>query len=309
MSLSFDRTEPIVWLYWDSPEGADPGYIELCEESIEKWAAPYKVVVLNQSLAFDHVPGLHHDLPNIPVIAHRADYVRAACLAARGGIWLDIDTVVLKPLSLCWALTAVNGCVMYGWKDREPSIGMIAARQGHPLMLAWRDAIESRIDESLSQKWAGFGYDLLWPLAKSVGFTQIPRTSCAPTHWSETGVFGQDRTPESVLHRDSLMVQLYNRGLSSKMGGMSKEELLSSSTLLARLFRMSMETPIPPREALSSLESAIRMAGAAVASALESSGRPPHLSWVDGTILMNELSNLYEDCCGVFSATVVDGEE
>ena len=106
---------PKVWLYWDSPgEGRDPGYISLCRETIVKWARPYDVIVLDKSTASQWVEGLHPAFGDIPVIAHRADYVRAACLAENGGIWLDIDTVVLKPLSLIWALTSVNGAVFYG---------------------------------------------------------------------------------------------------------------------------------------------------------------------------------------------------
>lgn len=285
---------PTVWLYWDSPEGADPGYIELCRRTIEKWAGDYRVIVLNKENAFNHVPGLHEEFPNIPVIAHRADYVRAACLASRGGIWLDIDTVVLKPLTLCWALTAVNGCVMYGWKDKEPSIGMIAARGEHPLLLAWREAIESRIDQSLSQNWSGFGYDLLWPLAKSIGFTQIPRTACAPTHWTETGVFGQDRTIASVLKPDTVMVQLYNRGLSAKMGGMSSEELMRSETLLARLFEQAMAVPSPSPERLRDLESSMEIAAAGVACSLAATGRLPGLTWVDGSPLFDQSVRTYD---------------
>lgn len=300
-----DRTEqPNVWLYWDSPEGADPGYIELCRQSIEKWAGDYSVVVLNKENAFDYVPGLHKDFPRIPVIAHRADYVRAACLAARGGIWLDIDTVVLKPLSLCWALTAINGCVMYGWKDKEPSIGMIAARKAHPLMVAWRDAIESRIDQSLSQNWSGFGYDLLWPLAGAIGFTQIPRTACAPTHWTETGIFGQDRTPESVLKSNTVMVQLYNRGLSAKMGGMSRDELMESDTLLARLFRLSMDVPLAPRVDRFKFESSVVLAAAGIRCSLKALGQESEWTWVDGAALFDEAVGLYdqlESCTAVGS--------
>ncbi|WP_092532257.1 capsular polysaccharide synthesis protein [Actinomyces ruminicola] len=232
---------PTVWLYWDSPESGDPGYIELCIRSIRKWAGRFDVVVLSSDSIRNWVPDIHPVFSDIPVIAHRADYARAATLAVNGGIWLDIDTVVVSPIQLLWELTALNGAVFYGWRSKEPSIGMIAARAGHPMIVAWRQAIERRISESVEQRWAGFGYDLLWPIAAYSAFCQVPREQCAPTHWTETGLFGRRMGAEKIVDDATMMVQLYNRGLSEKMGAMSASEICSSGTLLASLFELSEE--------------------------------------------------------------------
>ena len=281
---------PKVWLYWDSPgEGRDPGYISLCRETIVKWARPYDVIVLDKSTASQWVEGLHPEFGDIPVIAHRADYVRAACLAENGGIWLDIDTVVLKPLSLIWALTSVNGAVFYGWKPRQPSIGMIAAVPRHPILIAWREAIERQIDKSLSQRWAGFGYDLLWPIAEHGGFTQLPREACAPTHWTETGLFSSRRSASEFVSDETLMVQLYNRGLSAKMGEMAATDIVEGCSLLSSFFKMSRDDSIDLRSA------AVAAACASISVNTMRSLEPDFCParWVDGRALINAVVGSY----------------
>ncbi|MGV3071358.1 capsular polysaccharide synthesis protein [Corynebacterium phoceense] len=257
---------PTVWLYWDDPDGGAPGYIALCREAIEKAAKPFEVVILNKDNAHEYIANLFPRFGEISTIAHRADYIRAACLAENGGIWLDIDTVPVAPLSIIWSLVPTTGAVFYGWKPYEPSIGMIAAEKNHPVLTTWRSQIEHKLEEGLEQRWAGIGYDILWPLVKRISYTHIPRESCAPLHYTQTGVFGEKLSLEDIAFSNTLMVQLYNRGLSGRMGSLSSDELMSEDCLLSNLLHYAFDNEIASEEIHRNLCLSVAPSSAAVRS-------------------------------------------
>lgn len=233
-------TEGTIWLYWeDPPGGRRPGYIELCLESIKAHAGSHEVVLLSPNNIDDYVNGLIPGWVNIPIIAHKADYIRAKCLAQNGGMWLDIDSIVLLPLDLVFQWLSFRDLVTYGWRPGQPSIGMLAATPSSDLLMAWSDEIEWKLEQSLQHSWSGVGYDLLWPLAESASFVQFSHQVCAPAHWTQTGLFGEDKPAEDLLADDTVMVQLYNKGLSSKMGRLTPEEIMSTPTVLSGLVHES----------------------------------------------------------------------
>ncbi|WP_350270379.1 capsular polysaccharide synthesis protein [Brevibacterium sp. CBA3109] len=218
-----------------------PDYIRLCSETIEAQAGEWNVVLLDRDNVRDFVPDLRADFFDIPEVAHRADYIRGAVLARHGGMWMDIDTIALRPLSLITDLLPLSGAVFYGWKSFQPSIGLIAAEPGHQLILRWKKEMDSRLDSGLSQRWSGIGYDLLWPLAKEISYTHIAHTICAPTHYTETAKFVEALEPDQVLKPETVVMQLYNKMFFKTYGDMTRSDILSSDTLIGRCFIRGLE--------------------------------------------------------------------
>lgn len=226
-----------IWVYWENVySDSMPDYISLCLASLKIHAGSSEVIVLNPGNVHSYVPSLRSYFEDIPEVAHKADYVRAAVLAEHGGMWLDIDALAFKPLSLITGLLPLTGAVFYGWRPKEPSLGMIASVPGHPLLVAWLQKIEAALESSLSQRWAGIGYDLLWPLAKEIPYTQVSRKLCAPTHYTETEKFLEPGKLELVVFEETVIMQLYNKMFFRKYGRISREEILGSSNLLADCF-------------------------------------------------------------------------
>lgn len=226
-----------IWLYWENVYSDEmPDYIRLCYESIVTQAGDWDVVLLTPENVANHVTSLRDDFFEIPEVAHKADYIRGAVLAENGGMWMDIDTIALRPLSLITDLLPLDGSVFYGWKALKPSIGLIAAHAGNPLITSWLSQMDATLDVSLSQKWSGIGYDLLWPLAQTMRYTHIAHTICAPAHYTETGKFLEPIDPSEILKPETVVMQLYNKMFFNTYGKASRDSILGSDTMLAECF-------------------------------------------------------------------------
>lgn len=226
-----------IWLYWENVYSESmPDYIRLCYETILAQSGDWDVVLLSPENVGEHLSGLREDFYDIPEVAHKADYIRGAVLEQRGGMWMDIDTIALRPLSLITDLLPLDGAVFYGWQSFQPSIGLIAAEPGHPLVTQWKEEMDETLDLDLSQRWSGIGYDLLWPLAKKISYTHIAHTICAPAHYTETSKFVEDLDPSEVLKPETVVMQLYNKMFFKTYGTMSRQDILQSDSLIAKCF-------------------------------------------------------------------------
>ncbi|SDS13642.1 Capsular polysaccharide synthesis protein [Brevibacterium sandarakinum] len=231
-----------IWLYWENVYSASmPDYIQLCMETIEAQAGDWDVVLLTPENVREHISGLRDDFFDIPEVAHKADYIRGAVLEQCGGLWMDIDTIALRPLSLITDLLPLHGAVFYGWQSFQPSIGLIASEPGHPLIAQWKARMDVALDSGLSQKWSGIGYDLLWPLAKTIPYTHIAHTICAPTHYTETAKFVENLEPDEVLKAETVVMQLYNKMFFKIYGSMGRDEILGSDSLIAKCFAIGLQ--------------------------------------------------------------------
>lgn len=91
-----------LWTYWETPKnGSRPPYLDLCEETWHRHCGDdFKIVKVTPETVQDYVPDLIPEWRQIPVLAHKADYLRAVLVQRFGGIWLDSDIIVLKNLKV-----------------------------------------------------------------------------------------------------------------------------------------------------------------------------------------------------------------
>lgn len=142
--------ERTVWMYWEQAPGTDemPELIVRCVESARRHAV---VTLLDRESIGRYVrPSAAAD--RLPSIAQRADYYRALLLHTHGGMWLDTDTIVLRPLdALFETLHAAEGATLMApyerpRKERRARTGdvvagiavpYLAARAGSAAVGAW----------------------------------------------------------------------------------------------------------------------------------------------------------------------------
>lgn len=82
-----------VWMYW---EGPCPEWIAACQRTVFDHAQDVRML---NAAEFDRVWDIDRDIDLSGLyVAHRADFIRAFLLARFGGLWVDSDCVVVKPL-------------------------------------------------------------------------------------------------------------------------------------------------------------------------------------------------------------------
>lgn len=270
-----------IWIYWENKySDTMPGYISLCKETILKHKGDWGLVELNPGNVNEYVSGLRSDFSAIPEVAHKADYIRAAVLAQNGGMWMDVDTIVLRPLSMITDLIEKAGALFYGWAPEQPSIGLVASVPGHPLIVEWLKGADRVLDGGLSQKWAGIGYDVLWPLAKEHEYVQIDREICAPIHYTETDLLLQAGSPADIVEKRTVLLQLYNKMLYPKFGHATRDGVMSSNTRLSALFERAFRDD-PHWQRVSKKMSARPSVVSEVFDAAHESGNDPAALYID----------------------------
>lgn len=94
---------PPIWIYWENKSGIsqDPILTARCKEVFAKYD---NVILLNETTIHDYIDNLV-DCQRLGFIAQKIDYYRAKLLYEHGGVWLDIDTILLEDITyLCQEL-------------------------------------------------------------------------------------------------------------------------------------------------------------------------------------------------------------
>lgn len=92
-------SKPTIWGYWENKPGKTrPEYLDLCLETFYKYNKDdLNIIILNEKTVYDYLPDLRKDINNFS-LAHKSDYIRIKLLYTYGGIWLDIDTIMMQNL-------------------------------------------------------------------------------------------------------------------------------------------------------------------------------------------------------------------
>jgi hypothetical protein len=142
-----------VWAYW---EGGDvrsghalAGLNNITVYCLEAQAraANLTLVLLNDRTIRDYLPYIHPQVWNVSSIASRADYFRAALLFYYGGLWIDVDTLVRKPLSWMLPFLTEADFVAFSYGGLRAPVGILAARAHSVVARRWVETLHMHLDE------------------------------------------------------------------------------------------------------------------------------------------------------------------
>jgi hypothetical protein len=179
-----------LFLYW---EGSCPEWILRCRETIVRHGGDVRLL---DRAAFEALRTDDLDIDLDPLQpAHRADYARAYLLARHGGVWIDSDCVLMRPLDKVQAALAEHGFVAHRDRQGYYPNGFIAAGPGNPTAAAFYAAVAERLRRPEPLGWISLGGDPLTRLLKSgAAFHELPCAEIQPVCWSR---------PEAFFHRAS----------------------------------------------------------------------------------------------------------
>jgi hypothetical protein len=165
LSSILDKPLPILWLYW---EGEMPEYIKMCKETIYKHCSEsFIIMFLNDKNIYNYLPELKEkqiDFSNLK-IAQKVDYYRILLLYKYGGLYMDMDILVMKDLSeIMDKLKKYDfvgfGCTgarcKYGYG--KPSNWLLASRKQTILMRNILDSYEKKLRNINLNKIKNIGY-------------------------------------------------------------------------------------------------------------------------------------------------------
>lgn len=229
-----------VWTYW---EGNRVPYIDLCLDTIRKYSKGLNFVLLNDNLVktYLNLPFKYNKLS----VVHKADYIRVALLCKYGGIWLDADTIVLKPL-----VKLVNFLEKYKFMGFgllcSPHTAAIAGKPDSLILNVWLNYINKEIYKN-SIAWGDLGPLALSKVLGQVGaiesdeYYNVTSNFCTPVSCVDWKFFFSERKLlEDIIYDETIIVMLYNKFMKHRLNKYDREFILSSNMIISRLLRRAL---------------------------------------------------------------------
>jgi mannosyltransferase OCH1-like enzyme len=144
--------EKKIWCYYEYPNGPSP----LVKLNMETWAhhAPdLEVVMVNDSNVEKLIPDLPHEYFMLPYASAKSDLLRAALLYHHGGIYMDTDFLVNRPVSEFMSKLETHDIVTYSDEVNKPSgdcgkyfsSNFMAGRKNNGFSRTWWENIKSKL--------------------------------------------------------------------------------------------------------------------------------------------------------------------
>jgi hypothetical protein len=263
MSKSVEK--PFLFLYWENRANTSkPAYLDLCYETILKHAATsgaFDVVLLNEKSIKQFLPNLPEKLNSLPHIAQKADYIRVALIHEYGGFWLDSDTIMMK--------------TPQPWTELLKTYDVVWASEqcfGAPKASPFTEKVMKRLNDKLAENKNNYYWEELGrkgcidpvfqeneadPKLKIYTIPQDEVTTLKPIPWSQdndqTGFISKTLDAADYYNRDQVIVRLHNKVYPESFKKLTKDEVLSSETLLADFLKFSLGmsmTLVTPKEVI-----------------------------------------------------------
>lgn len=171
-----------VWQYW---EGPCPLWAQLCHQSVLRHAEEYVLLTPDAwEKLWQHDRDI--DLSRLH-IAHKADYIRCYLLLHHGGLWVDSDTVAVKPLAPVLDLAEEHGFVANRDHMGYVGAGFLAAPPGNMVIAMWYDMLVAVLRAGGPTRWTQTNSEPLTTLCNHHAITWhcLPTEAVNPIRWDQ----------------------------------------------------------------------------------------------------------------------------
>jgi hypothetical protein len=240
----------VIWQYWETGAGDDkPAFVDGLH-AIARKNAKIEVVLVTPETLGHYISDIPSELFAISQLAHKADMIRAMLVQRHGGMWLDSDAIVLRPLD--WILDLLDAHEFVGFNDSgvvaedRPwiRINCFASRAGGRVISEWVRQQHAKFPRT-EYGWEEIGSELLHPICLQNRETMkvLPFETIAPIKWDQVSLFtSRDVDPEAIF-RNCFVVMLSNQSLKSRapqLRGLTAEQIAADNYLLSSIMRQAM---------------------------------------------------------------------
>lgn len=234
-----------IWLYW---EGHMPDYLSLCCKTV--FAHNDNVVLLDRA-SFD--PLFEHDRDiTIDVLAlnHKSDFIRAYLLKHYGGLYIDVDCVVMRNLSPVLEKAIEFGFASYREPQGYMSCNFMASLADGEVITDHYNAVCATLRSGQHLDWLDIAsVPMEKAIASHPGKSFLwPTEQIMPIAWQASEQFcvrRSDEEHERYLEREAFCYLLSNNTIMSRhqtqmLGYMPEADILKDHYFISFLFRRSL---------------------------------------------------------------------
>lgn len=133
--------QPRVFTFWEPRDALLP-YLDLCRRTWERHLAAFEVVVLDHQNLETYIGVETYDIAALKTfpLQVQKDAVMAAVLLRHGGVFMDMDTLVLADISLLLRTLATSEVVLF-----DSHLAFMAARPQARILRLWVQAVQHRL--------------------------------------------------------------------------------------------------------------------------------------------------------------------
>lgn len=240
-----------IWQFWEGPR---PAFIGLCLDTVRRHHPDVRLLdrkmfdalwTRDRDIVIDHL-GLNH----------QSDFIRAYLLMHHGGLYLDADAIVMRPLSVYAEMAQAVGFVGYREPQGYMSCNFMAARAGHWIIADHYRRVTARLRDPRPLEWLDLASTPMDIAVRDYGCHGVilPTQHIMPIGWHESEKLAIPRDDcDHAAHFDSDagVWMLSNNTIKSDartrhLALLPREHLLAGRSFLSFLFRVGLE--LPPRD-------------------------------------------------------------
>ncbi|HUC09959.1 MAG TPA: capsular polysaccharide synthesis protein [Stellaceae bacterium] len=238
----------VIWQYWETV-GEKPAFIDGLREIARRIAGIELILVTPETLG-TYLSDIPPELFSISQIAHKADMIRAMLVQRHGGMWLDSDAIVLKPLD--WILDLLEAhefvCFTQGGLLAKGGplvrVNCFASRPGGRVISEWVRKQHATFPRT-TYNWEEIGSETLHPICLRYKnrVKTLPFETIAPIPWQQVSSFGSRDSNAAEILEKSYIVMLTNSQLQSGapwLRQLTTDQIASGDYLLATIMRHAM---------------------------------------------------------------------
>jgi len=133
-----------IWAYYKYPNGPS-AFVDLNIQTWKKQNPEMNVILVNESNVKQYVPDMPDEFFRMPYDQCKSDIIRAATIYHHGGLYMDTDFLVLKPLGPYLNLLEDNDIISYSDEktttsttcSKTYSSNWHAGKKGNPFSSVW----------------------------------------------------------------------------------------------------------------------------------------------------------------------------
>lgn len=159
-----------IFSFWE-PKSTMPDYLKLCVKTWSKFIPNSEIIILDYTNIKKYIdidfygPQLFSGKFSLPQIA---DAIRCMLLEKYGGLWLDIDTIILNKNVIEYFKFEKDITFFGNELSRTVSIGVICAIKNSNFMKFWKNGIKDKLLNFKKDKdfWAYLGNSIIYNYVK-----------------------------------------------------------------------------------------------------------------------------------------------